>query len=87
MWTLTAAVERVEPGDVVAAHLLGVAEGHVGVGDGDHGGLVVLREGVPARGHGAFRGNRSACCAHTHTCVKTQSSAEVEPFGLTCGTA
>lgn len=23
----------------------------------------------------------------THTCVKTQNSAEVEPFGLTCGTA
>lgn len=68
MWTLTAAVERVEPGDVVAAHLLGVAEGHVGVGDGDHGGLVVLREGVPARGHGALRGNRSTN-KHTHTRV------------------
>jgi hypothetical protein len=46
---LTALVEVVDPDDVVLAHLLGLAEGHVGVGDGDHGGLVVLGEGVPAR--------------------------------------
>ena len=55
MLTLTALVESVEPGFVIATHLLGIAKGHVGVGDGDHGGLVVLGEGVPARAHGAVR--------------------------------
>ena len=48
---LTALVEVVDPDDVVLAHLLGLAEGHVGVGDGDHGGLVVLGEGVPGSMH------------------------------------
>lgn len=46
-WTLTAFVKCVEPGDVTAAHLLSIAERHVGIRDGDHGGLVVLGEGVP----------------------------------------
>lgn len=60
VWTLTAFVECVEPGDVVAAHLLSVAKGHIGIRNGDHGGLVVLREGVPTTGHGAVR------VTHTH---------------------
>ena len=83
-WTLTALVEVVEPGDVIATHLLSIAKGHVGVRDGDHGGLVVLGEGVPTKGHRAVR--------HTHgwTHMYTQytlSRAEVKPGVLTCGTA
>lgn len=45
---LTALVEPVQPVDVVLAHLGGLAEGHVAVGDGQHSGTVVLGEGVPA---------------------------------------
>lgn len=44
---LTALVQPVEPVNVVPAHLRGLAKGHVGVGDGHHGGTVVLGEGVP----------------------------------------
>lgn len=73
MWTLTAAVERVKPGDVVATHLLSVTKGHVVVRDGEHGGLVVLGEGVPARGHTAVRLNHSTSCTHnTHTYDDTE---------------
>lgn len=45
--TLTALVEPVQPVDVVLAHLCGLAEGHVVVRNGLHGGIVVLREGIP----------------------------------------
>lgn len=44
---LTALVEPVEPVDVILAHLGGLSKGHVAVGNGHHGGLVVLGEGVP----------------------------------------
>lgn len=44
---LTALVECVEPGNVIAAHLLSVAKGNIGIGDGEHGGLIVLGEGIP----------------------------------------
>jgi len=44
---LTALVELVDPHDVIVAHLSGPAKGHVAVGDGDHGGPVVLGEGIP----------------------------------------
>lgn len=44
---LTALVESVQPGDVILAHLCGLAEGHIAVWDGLHGGEVVLGEGVP----------------------------------------
>lgn len=48
VWVLlTALVEPVQPVDVVLAHLGGLAEGHVAVGNGQHGGTVVLGEGVP----------------------------------------
>ena len=43
--SLTALVESVQPVDVVVAHLGGLSEGDVAVGQ--HGGAVVLREGVP----------------------------------------
>lgn len=59
MWTLTALVEFLEPGDVIAAHFLSVAKGHVGIRDRDHGGLVVLGEGSPATRHRAVRLNHS----------------------------
>jgi len=88
VWTLTAAVEVVEPGHVVAAHLLGVAEVHVGVGDGDHGGLVVLGEGISAGGHGALEGTtHTQKHTETHTHMVTNSRAQVKPLVLTCGTA
>ena len=48
---LTALVEGVEAGDVVAAHLRGLPEGDVGVRDWHHGRLVVLREGIPGESH------------------------------------
>lgn len=67
MWTLTALVECVEPGDVSATHLLSSAKGHVGVRDGDHGGLVVLGEGGPTTEHRAVGLNHSTSCTHnTH---------------------
>lgn len=47
MTVLTAAIQPVQPVDVVLAHLSGLAERHVAVGDGLHGGAVVLGEGVP----------------------------------------
>lgn len=73
MWTLTALVECVEPGDVIAAHLLSVAKGHVGVRDGDHGGLIVLGEGIPTTGHRAVRLNHSTLCTrNTHMYEDTQ---------------
>lgn len=50
LWPLTALVEGVEPGDVILTHLLSIAEGNIGVGDGDHGGLAVLGEGVSTVG-------------------------------------
>lgn len=43
---LTALVEPVQPVDVIAAHLGGLAQSHVAVGNGHHGGAVVLGEGV-----------------------------------------
>lgn len=54
-WTLTALVETVEPGDVVLANLFGFTDVHVGVRDGDHGGLVVLGESVSGPGHRIVR--------------------------------
>lgn len=52
---LTAAVELVEPLNVFTAHLLSVSKGDVGIGDGDHGGLVVLGESVPKAEHRPVR--------------------------------
>lgn len=62
-WTLTALVECVEPSDVISAHLPSVTKADVGVRDRDHGGLVVLGEGVPTAVHTAVRLNHST----THT--------------------
>lgn len=45
--TLTAIVQTVQPVDVILAHLGGLAKGHIAVGNGHHGGEVVLGEGVP----------------------------------------
>ncbi|KAG7221785.1 hypothetical protein INR49_028859, partial [Caranx melampygus] len=44
---LTALVQPVQPVNVIPAHLGGLAKGHVRVGDGHHGGTVVLGEGIP----------------------------------------
>ena len=48
---LTALVQPVEPVDVALAHLGGLAESDVAVGDWHHGGAVVLGEGIPGE-HG-----------------------------------
>ena len=40
----TAAIKTVHPKDVVGTHLGGLANGHVGVGDGNHGWLPILGE-------------------------------------------
>lgn len=41
---LTASVEIIDTFDVILAHLSSLTEGYVAVGDGDHGGLTILRE-------------------------------------------
>lgn len=41
-------VQPVQSADVVLAHLVGRAKFDVGVGDGNHGGLIVPGEGIPA---------------------------------------
>lgn len=46
---LTTLVQAVQSVNVILAHLGGLAEGHVAVGDGQHGRLVVLGEGVPGK--------------------------------------
>lgn len=45
--TLTAVVQPVQAVNVVPAHLGGLAQDHVAVGNRNHGGTVVLGEGVP----------------------------------------
>lgn len=44
---LTALVQPVQPLNVILAHLGGLAERHIGVGNGLHSGTVVLGEGIP----------------------------------------
>lgn len=44
---LKALLESVQPVSVVLAHLCGLAEGDVVVWNGLHGGIVVLKEGIP----------------------------------------
>lgn len=46
---LTTLVQSVQSVNVILAHLAGLAEGHVAVGDGQHSRLVVLGEGVPGK--------------------------------------
>lgn len=41
---LTASVEIIDSYDVILAHLSGLAKGYIAVGDGNHGGLAILRE-------------------------------------------
>lgn len=41
-------VQSVQSDDVIPAHLGGCAKFNVGIGDRNHGGLVVRGEGVPA---------------------------------------
>ena len=43
----TAAIKTVHPQDVKTTHLLGHANGYIGVGDGNNGRLTVLGEGIP----------------------------------------
>lgn len=81
MLTLTALVQRVEPGNVIATHLLSIAKGHVRVRDGEHGGLVVLGEGVPTAGSPAVR------LKHCTSCTHNSHRPEVKLLVLTCGTA
>lgn len=41
---LTASVEIIDSYDVILTHLSGLAKGYIAVGDGDHGGLAILRK-------------------------------------------
>ncbi len=45
--TCSAAIQVVQPGDILLADLSGCAKLNIGVRDGNQGGLVVLRESIP----------------------------------------
>lgn len=48
LWSLTALVERVEPGNVIPTHFLSITKRNIGIGDRNHGGLAILGESISA---------------------------------------
>ena len=55
---LFAFIKAVDSHDVPAAHLGGLPDGHIGVRNGDDGGLLVAGKGIPER-------------QEVHQCVKS----------------